>query len=254
MAEVTYRVIEAGKSEGESNAPQISLLEVSGARNIVTSLDAFESDCFDKNVAKMRQQYTHPVTGEVFRFSAPTTAGSILAASYDFVNRAKPKILDPSQLQLGRIVRTSEGVFVNTAETDKEKLKALLDKATKVNEIYVCEGDVAFVSYDTFKWGTQEAERFIEGGLARVLEETTGNIAENFIKIASKENYPLGVNVTGFGPVEDPALRVVGMYSDDDSFSGQLVVYGDYFSDYNPGHAFGVILDTAKDGPETSDR
>ena len=58
----------------------------------------------------MQKDYYHPQTGEVITFREPTTAESILIASYDLDNRTRSRIFSKIWLQAGRIVRTSEGV------------------------------------------------------------------------------------------------------------------------------------------------
>jgi hypothetical protein len=221
MAKTQYKVMKAGKSK----APPISLIRISGTRKLISSLEAFGPNCFNENVAEIQKQYSHPQTGEVITLREPTTAESILAVSYDFAKRAEPKILDPRWLQMGRIVRTPEGVFANIPKdaqgkpiTDKQTLKSFLDNCEKVNGIWLYNGndktlrDFGYAPYETFEQGVQNAVDFAESGLARVLEHTA-KTAVNLKEIASKENYSRGVNVSGFDKVNEPALRVVSLSS-----------------------------------------
>lgn len=242
MAETRYREHKAGKPK----APPISLLEVSGVRNLLMSLDAFGPNYFNQNVAEMQKQYSHPDTGEIITFREPATAESILAASYNFAKKAKPEILDPRWLQLGRIVRASEGVFVNVPRdagnpiTNEQVLKSFLKADKKVNGIWLLDNDFGYAPYETFKQGVQDGGDFAEGGLARVLEHTE-KTAENLKEIASKRNYPKGVNVWGFDSVNQPVLRVASLGSGWPLDCGLLGVVGRW-DDYDYGCAFGVLV------------
>lgn len=245
--ETQYKEYKARKPK----APPISLLQVSGARSLVTSLDAFGPNSFNQNVAEMQKQYSHPDTGEIIRFIEPTSAESILVASYDFAKRAKPKIFDPRWLQLGRIVRTSEGVYANVPKdaqgapiADEQVLKSFLKADKKVNGIWLLDNDFGYAPYETFVRGVQDGGDFAEGGLARVLEHTE-KTAENLKEIASKKNYSRGVNVWGFDSVNQPVLRVASLDSSRYLANRQLLVDGNNWLDYDDGFAFGV-LDSAK--------
>ncbi|MFH1711065.1 MAG: hypothetical protein ABH840_02020 [Nanoarchaeota archaeon] len=244
--ETQYEVIQAG----EPKAPPRSLIRISGDRQLVASLDAFGPNYFNSNVAKMQEQYSHPQTGDVITFREPTTAESIIVASYDFTNKAKPQILDPRLLQLGRIVRTSEGVFANVPRdaqgnpvTDEKILKSLLKANKKVNGIYLLDKDIGYAPYGTFKQGVQDAGDFAESGLARVLEHSQS--PKHLSGIASKRNYPRGVNVFGFDSVNQPVLKVASLFSYRYSGIRQLGVDGDCWCDDDGGCAFGV-LDSAE--------
>jgi hypothetical protein len=216
-------------------------------RNLTVSYPAFGSDYFKSNIAEMQKLYSHPQTGERILFREPTTSESISAAAYDFVNLAKPMIFDPKWLQLGYIVRTSEGVFANpiiknngNPIIDEKTLKALLNKSEKVNGIYLGENDFGFASYETFKQGVQDFSDFAESGLARLLEHTKEKTAKNLSGISSAKHYKRGVNVFNFDKVQEPVLRVAGLYSSRSLGSGQLGVDGFSWYDYG-GYVFGVL-------------
>ncbi len=169
-------------------------------------------------------------------FRESTTQESIALASYDFKNFAKPKIFDPKWLQLGRHVKTQEGVFTNTSETDESKLKALLNKVKKVNEIYLINKNMAFIPYDSFKQGVMSSEEFCEQGLARGLEHTSGKKARKLASISSKKNYSNGVWVSGWNSVNEPVERISELSSYDNG--AQLNVGGNWGDNSGGGYVF----------------
>lgn len=242
MAEPQYGIIKAKIKAKQPEFPPRGLLRVPHrGKSLVVAYPAFGPGYFEENVTEMQKSYSHPQTGETISFRTPTTAESISAAAYNFKIMAKPQIFDSNWFQIEEIVRTSEGVFANTAETDERKLKALLDKAKKVNGIYLCENDIGFAPYETFKQEVQDAGDFAESGLARVLEHTE-KTAENLKEIASKKNYPRGVNVWGFDSVSQPVLRVASLSSRRNWDDGQLNVYGLRWPGVDIyGYAFGVL-------------
>lgn len=247
-----YEIIEAKQQK----APPRNLIRISGDKELITSLKAFGPNYFNNNVSEMQKSYSHPQTGEIITFREPATVESILAASYDFRNRAKPQIFDPGWLQAGRIARTSEGVFVNPPKDEKGKpiinkkvLKNYLNmvKPLKVNKgkIYVVSDsenlrDFGFADYDSFVRGVQDCDTFSQGGLARVLEHTEDE-AKNLRIIASPKFYKKGVNVFGFDEVKKPVLRIVGLCSCRFLGDLRLNVYGLIWYDYYLGYAFGVL-------------
>ncbi len=244
MTKRKYGIIKTKKPE----FPQRDLLKVPHGKGILTvAYPAFGTDYFGTNVGEMQKDYSHPQTGKRISFREPTTFESISAAAYDFENLAKPKIFDSRWLQIGYIVRTSEGVFVNPPR-DKEGniinekiLKSYLNNSKKVNGIYLGENDFGFAPYETFERGIQDGEKFAEGGLARVLEHTSKKQAKNLREIASTKFYKIGVNVCGFDDVKESALRVVGLVSGINVGDGRLGVIGDDWSDDCNGYAFGVL-------------
>ena len=270
------KIMEAGYELIETNpkAPIKNLIRIlRGDKELITSLDVFGPDYFRNNIAKIQEAYSRPQTGEIINFREPTTAESILAASYDFENRVKRMISNPRWLQdgrmeitsypkflqLGRIVKTSEGVFANPPKdengnpvTNEDELKSYLNRAKPIKvdkgRIYIVSDseqlrDFGFADYDSFERGPQDYDTFLQGGLARVLEHTE-KPAEAFSQIVSKENYPMGVKVCDFDSVERPALILVLLdavgYSDDDF---RLNVNGEDLR--NVGYAFGVLNKSA---------
>ena len=185
MAEEEYGIIE----EAQSKFPVRSLLRVphQGAP-IIVSRNAFGTNWFKDNVAEMRSSYCYPNTREVISFREPTTSESFSAAAYNFNDFAKPEIFGPGWFQAGRIVRASEGVFVNPPKDKKgnpiidgKTLKTYLQgiKPIKVNKgkVYIVPNrkgmkDFGYAEYDSFKQGAQESATFAQGGLARILEHT----------------------------------------------------------------------------------
>lgn len=254
MTETQYNIIKAG----EPKAPPISLIKISGERNLIVSLDVFGPTYFEENIKEMQKSYFHPQTGETITFREPTTTESVLIASYDFENRAKPRIFDPKWLQIGRIVRTSEGVFANPPKDtqrntiiDEKILKSYLNKVKPVKvgkgKIYIVSDtenlkDFGFIEYDSFKRGVQDCDEFVNGGLARILEHSEES--KNLKSISSPKFYKRGVNVWNFDKVKQPVLKVVSLDSDRNLDGGRLDVDDDGRCDYYVGgFAFGVLDD-----------
>ena len=211
---------------------------------------AFGSTTYRGNVAEMGKTYSHPLTGEAVTFRPATTSESISAVSYDFENMAKPKIFDPRWLQAGYIVRTNDGVFTNTTETNDSRLKQLLNGAEKVNGIYLINDNTAFAPYESFTTGGQDCDTFAQGGLARALEHTSEKVAKNLREIASPKFYKKGVNVISFDGLNEPALRVASLYSGRDFDGGRLHVLGVDWDDGDDGFAFGMLNKSRSDAPK----
>lgn len=215
-------------------------------RDLGVSSPAFGPNTYNNNLAQMQETYSHLPQYPSISFREPTTSESISVVAYD-IKTTKIEILDPRWLQLGRIVRTSEGVFVNPPKdkegnvlTNESKLKTLLDKASKINGIYLGDNEFGFASYETFERGVQDCDTFAQGGLARVLEHTDKKIAKNFRQIASPEFYKNGVNVWGYDKVNEFVVRVASLGSYRDFGGSGLSVGGSWGDD--DGCAFGVLV------------
>jgi hypothetical protein len=234
-----------GLSRATPSLPARDLLRVPHkGRVLAVGSPAFGPSTYRNNVARMQEQYSHSAEIPVMTFRPATTSESISIVAYDFGNLAKPQIFDSKWLQAGRIVRTEEGVFTNTQETDKEALKGMLDRAKRVNGIYLLDNSVAFAPYETFETGVQEAGKFAKDGLARALEHTTEQVAENLRTISDSKHYKLGVDVCGFNPVEQPISRIVSLCSDRHVDGHRLFVDGSWVN-YR-GYAFGVLDESAE--------
>lgn len=244
MVETQYGIIKATPS-----LPARDLISVPHKKGIlVVSYPAFGPDNYSNNLKEMQRQYSHSKELPKISFREPATSESISAAAYDFKNRVKPEIFDPRWLQVGRIVRTSEGVFANPPVdkqgnpiTDEKTLKSILNKSEKVNEIYLSDNDFGFAPYETFNRGVQDCHTFAQGGLARILEYTEEKEAENLRTIASPKFYKRGVNVWGFDDVKEPILRVASLGSGRGLGSLRLFVGGDGWDGGSGGFAFGVL-------------
>ena len=206
---------------------------------------AFGRDSYLGNIRSMQNEFYHSDELQRVAFRPATTSESVSAVAYKFRELTKPEILDPSWLQLGLIVRTSEGVFANPPKnaegnpiTDEAELKAYLDSCRRVNGIYLGDNDFGFAPYETFERGVQESRTFAEGGLARLLEHSDEKIAYKLGEISSSENYPRGVNVYGFKETSEPHL-IVSALSSCGGFDLGLDVFG--FRGYGRGgYAFEV--------------
>ena len=254
-----YGIIE--ETQEQPKFPVRTLLRVPHqdlAEGLVVTREAFGQNTFQGNLTEMAKNYCYPNSREVISFREPTAAESISRACPDvkahpelaefaFEKDTKPEIFDLRWLQAGYIVRTSDGVYATTKITDEAKLKALRDKAKKVNGIWILENgkvegvqDFGFAPYESFTRGVQDCDTFAEGGLARVLEHTQEKTASKLRAIASPKNYSRGVNVCYFDATNEPALRVAYLGSDTGDVNRRLHVYGSYWSG-DGGYAFGVL-------------
>ena len=176
------------RAEERNMLPAIDLLKIPHkGKTLVVAHPAFGPNIYRNNLEAMSKKYYHSKELPKISFKPATTSESISVASYDFENLAKPQIFDPRWLQLGPIVRTQYGVFVNTQETDESVLKSMLDECEKVNGIYLGKNDFGCAPYESFETGIQDCDTFCERGLARVLERTNGKVAENLRIIAANE-------------------------------------------------------------------
>jgi len=237
MSEAEYGIITQAKPQ----FPVRELLVVPQKNwRLTLSFPAFGPSTYRNNLEKMKETYSHPVTGEQMTFRPAQISESISAVAYDFEHMAKPKIFDPRWLQAGYIVRTQDGVFTNTTETDNIKLKQLLNRAEKVNGIYLIPSGIAFAPYETFETGVQDVDTFTQGGLARALEHTPEKTAVKLREIGSPKHYKRRINIWGFDPTGEPVQRIASL----DSYrgvDGRLGVGGDCRGDFNyGGFAFGV--------------
>lgn len=228
--------------------PQRKLLRVPYEENdLVASYSAFGRDTYKSNIEEMSKNYSHPQTGKKMTFVPASTSESLLVFFSGFENSIEPKIFDPWGLQLGYIVKTQDGVYVNTTELNEKNLKKLIDKSEKFNGIYilpngVVEGvrDFAFAPYESFKIGVQESGKFAEGGLARALEHTSEKVAKNLKEISSSKFYNNGVLVWGFYNFNNPILRIASLGFMEDLGGEGFVVGGDSWQDSDRGYAFGL--------------
>ena len=203
-----------GTLKAQTKLPTTDLIIIPHKGEPLTVSPAFGPNTYNNNVEAMtRGEFYNSEQFSNITFREPLTQESISAAAFEFESRAKPQIFDTRWLQAGRIVRTQDGVFTNTTETDENALKQLLDGATEVNGIYLINDDMAFAPYESFKTGVQEGRKFAEGGLARALEHTEAKVAESLEKIASKGFYPRGVNVWRFDGSKKPISRVASLSS-----------------------------------------
>ena len=244
---------EYGISKAKPSFPSIDLLRVPHkGKTLILAYPSFGPNSYSKNREEMQKIYTHSAEFPQLSFNPATTSESISGISYDFKNEGKPKILDPTWLQLGYIVRISEGAFANPPRdaegnpiTDEKSLKSLLNGVNKINGIYLLSNDFGFAPYETFKQGEQDSEEFAQSGLARLLEHTSEKEAKNLKEIFSPEFYRNGVDVSGFNEVKEPILRVAALRSGWYLSTDRFDVLGDFrVGDYY-GCAFGVLISEA---------
>ena len=235
-----------GITKATPSLPAIDLLRVPHkGKTLIVGYPAFGPNSYKDNLESVSRKYFHSKEIPKISFRPATTSESISIASYKFGEGgefdAKRDIFDPRWLQASYIVRTSDGVFMNTKETNESTLKSMLDKCEKVNGIYLGENDFAFADYKSFKQGVQNYVTFCKGGLARALEYTDKKVAENLRTITSPKNYKKGVNVWGFDKSAEPILRVATLSSGRILGDGRLGVDGINCVDF-VGFAFGVAL------------
>lgn len=252
--ETKYGIITAKRPEFE---PRDLLVVPHKDGELIVSHPAFGSNCFANNVLEMEEEWSHPRTWKEISFRKPTTSESISAIAYNFGNLGKSEILFPRQLQLGYIVRTSEGVFANPPKdsqgnpiVDEIVLRRFLMSGRMINRIYLLDNDFGFAPYETFKQGVQDSGDFSEGGLARVLEHTGSKRAEKLRKISSQKFYKNGVNVSCFHKFEKPILTAPSLGSSrnghklevygGNSFMNVLEIRSNYLEE-NDHLAFGVL-------------
>jgi len=185
----------------------------------------FGPNHYETNVIEMqRADYSCLNNFPQISFREPLTSESISACAYDFEKRAKPQILDPRFLQLGRILKTQDGVFTNPRDkqgkrtNNKETLKSLLKGAEKIKigsgHIYLCKSGMAFAESNTFRQGEQDSKTFTRSGLAKALEHTEEEIAGNLRKISSPKMYNRGVKVSGFDLTQESREAIATLTSD----------------------------------------
>lgn len=209
--------------------PMMSLCKCSlNNRTILATLKPFGiNENYKNHIEEMNKTYYYPnLSGKTITFRPATTTESLYLIQ--MLSREDISWKDP--YQLGLIVKTSEGIFVNPPNdergkpiTDNRILELLLNGSEKVKGIYVVEDgikkikrekyelrDFGFAPYSTFDNTYKEkikdtiVEKItkvsnpklqghiipINTGLARVLEHTKRDIAENFkniyLKIVSK--------------------------------------------------------------------
>ncbi|MBI2628680.1 hypothetical protein HYW74_01195, partial [Candidatus Pacearchaeota archaeon] len=109
QTELKYGIIKAKPS---LPARDLFMLPHKGG-DLIVSYPAFGPNSYLDNLSEMQKRYFNSEQYPEVSFREPTTSESISAAAYKFRDMAKKQILDPRWLQLGRIVRTSEGVFAN---------------------------------------------------------------------------------------------------------------------------------------------
>lgn len=206
----------------------------------------FGPNNYRSNVESMKQPRSNLPNHSRIDFKSATTAESLdyIAGSLTDVKR---RMLDLRWIQVGRIARTSEGVYINQPTDkyenpieDEDALRLMINGAEKTNGIRVAKSGVVFVPYEAFERGVQEAGKFVEGGLARGLEKTPGKRAKDLSAITSK--YPEGVNVWGFEPANEGEVlsRVVSLGSGRGVGGYGLDVGGNGWDVNFIGFAFGV--------------
>ena len=224
-------------------------------KSLTVSWSAFGPESYLKNVESMTgdfynqsphyRPFSHPQTGGIIHFTPVTTSESISILAYEsdrwreykFAEVCKPEIFSEKGLQLGTIVKTKEGVFVNPPKerggnptTNSLTLKEYLDKSKKMNGIWLYDKkdapDFGFAPYETFEQKVQDWNTFVQGGLARVLEHTSEKIAQKFMKIVVPEIYKQGIDFYGFDEVEKPVLTVVLLDFGKDKLQDPLFVDG----------------------------
>ena len=253
MVKDQYEVIEPSKPEFEPTA----LIQIRAGLDNELVVRRFGPNTYNNNLTEMRRNYSCLPDYPKITFTPTTTGQSILVASVDFKNKAKPQIFDTNWLQAGPLVRTKTRVFASPPKnpdggyiTDEEELIRRLGDTEEFDGVFFNENGLGYCLLSSFETGKQSSETFARGGLARLLEGTRESVAERLASISSSDNYKLGVHVWGFNPVEKPVLRVAGPVSD--RIFGRLDVGGDSL-DGDIGCAFGVLKQTSEAGLQKSE-
>src|SRR3989344_7835919 len=173
MTESQYGIIKP-----KSTLSHMALLRVPHRGRLLEVGDPpFGPNKYEDNKKSMKERRLHAEIFQEMTFRPLTTSESISVLAYNFRNEGVPKIIDSCCLQLGRHLRTQEGVYANLPNdaqgnpiTDLEILKKLLDKTTKIRHgkgnIYLGDNDFGYAEYETFKRGIQSICEFTTGGLA----------------------------------------------------------------------------------------
>ncbi len=172
------------------------------------------------------------------------TSESIALASLG-LGYIKSKIFNTYWLQLGRMVKSGQGIYINPflplekdgrLVIDPRLLREQRDAAKKVcRGLRLGDNTFSFVEYG-FDEGSQELQTFVRGTLARGLEHNLGNVAANLEGIG--KTYSVGVNLFGCEPVKDymESIACLGSYGGVHGF--RLDVGGGWLGNF--GFAFGV--------------
>jgi hypothetical protein len=234
------------------------------------------------NLSHMESTYYHSKDLPEITFRGATISEAISIAAFDFRNLAKPKILDSSILYLGHAWLTmEEGIVLGIpdgVEYDerckeagertmgeqsirKENVKNFTEKCMKnskeIGGAWIYDGDdaknFAFVPYDSFKIGHQDARDFVRGGLAIALEHTHESVAKNLEIISDSSFYKEGVVVGDFrehskGRLGDEIIIYSSRWEDADSDELTLLKVGlnegNYLSEN--GWSYGVLNESTK--------
>jgi len=248
-----YGVIESGKNDS-FQYKSIGLLKVPHkGKALFSSYPYFGLRDSVENLGRMKEPYPHPETGEKISFREPTTSESVSIISYNSGSLEEKKALAMRNINLGRILRASEGVYVNPPKdkegnflTDEKTLKSFFKSENKNNGIYLLDNDFGFAPYETFKQGEQNYLTFIEGGLARLLEHTDEKKAKNFERIVSKSLLETSADVRRFDASKEPALK----FAKFDLYTHAGLIYRSNkiildcgFDESDKAYSFGILLD-----------
>ncbi len=195
---------------------------------LTISYPPFGSATFVANLKELGKNYSHPQTLEQISFREPTTSESISAIAYKFEELAKPIFFkndfNHDILQIGRVVNTAIGIFVNVPKdkdckpiTDESKLATMLNglkpKKIRNGKIYLGKNDFGFAEYTSFVQGIMSPYDFAEGGLARIIEHTEES-ALSLRTITSQNDFDSEIQVSGF------------KYQEDKRYSGGIITLG----------------------------
>ena len=211
----------------------------------------FGPNTYINNIQKMQGDFSCMPKYPQMSFTPATTSESISVASYEFEARAKPSIFDLSWLQLGWGVATSEGYFVNPPKdsqgkpiTNEKALKGI--KTKKINGIYLGSNDFGFAPFSTFEQGEQDSSKFVEGGLARILEHTEDKKAGKLSVISDPKLYDLGVDVFEFNRASANPVLIIPVLSSNKDGDCRLYVNGDGRSNLRVGYVFGKLVNKSQ--------
>ena len=234
-----------GIMNAELSLPSKDLLIVPHRNGkLIVNYPAFGPNPYLINIKLMSKKYFHSKRLPNVSFVDPTTSESISIAAYDFEKQTYKQFFNGRWLQLGLVVKTLEGVFVNPQKVlqsdeiyNEKNLKLALKCTRKINGIYLGVKDFGFAPFETFNHGEQDIDTFSRSGLARILEHTGEMYAENIRTIGSSTFYNGGVQIVGY---DDPlSLKVAGFSLGDRMDDLKLIIGG--FGLENFGFAYGVL-------------
>lgn len=227
-------------------------------------------------VTKYPLTFGHPITGKPFSFKdTPNTTDTINLLAYSLsnpdLNQYLAELINEYEIQLGWIVKTSEGIYVNPPRhkekitrlfksimvgdpvMDEEILKKYRDMSQNEGGIWLLENgkvegveNFGFAPYESFTIGRQSREKFLSNpktnGLARLIEHSVGKPFA-LKTLTSRKYFPENLEVTMWSPQNYPESKVLcftRIKNEEEKGSVRFFLEGDQ---YFKGYTFGEVVE-----------